>query len=101
MKAARLLLILVFCSFPLHAQTSVSDTNSLAEIKQLFAEERWQEIVRLAETEATRSADLNSYYGIALAQLGRWSDAERVLKEGLRQQPRDKRFPLELAGVSF
>ena len=101
MRAAPLLLILVFCSFPLHAQTSVSDPNRSAEIKQLFAEERWQEIVRLAETEATRSADLNFYYGLALVHLGRWGDAERVFKEGLMQQPGDKRFPLELAGVSF
>lgn len=101
MRAAPFLLILAVCTFPLHAQTSASDPNCLAEIKQLFAQERWQEIVRLAETEAARSADLNSYYGIALAHLGRWDDAERVLKQGLRQQPGDKRFPLELAGVSF
>jgi hypothetical protein len=101
MRAARLLLILTFCSFPLHAQTSASDPNRLAEIKQRFAEERWQEIVRLAEIEATRSADLNCYYGIALAHLGRWGESERVLKQGLGQQPGDKRFPLELAGVSF
>src|SRR5436309_11470119 len=101
MRAAPFLLILAVCWFPLHAQTSASDPNRLAEIKQLFAEERWQEIVRLAETETTRSADLNSYYGIALAHLGRWDDAERALKQGLRQQPGDKRFPLELAGVSF
>lgn len=101
MRAAPFLLILAVCTFPLHAQTSASDPNGLAEIKQLFAQERWQEIVRLAETEAARSADLNSYYGIALAHLGRWDDAERVLKQGLRQQPGDKRFPLELAGVSF
>lgn len=101
MRAARLLLLFAFCSFPLHAQTSASSQNRLAEIKRLFTEERWQEVVRLAETEATRSADLNSYYGIALAHLGRWGDAEKVLKDGLRQQPGDKRFPLELAGVSF
>ena len=101
MRAAAFLLILAVCSFPLHAQTSASDPNRLAEIEQLFAQERWQEIVRLAETEAARSADLNSYYGIALAHLGRWDDAERALKQGLRQQPADKRFPLELAGVSF
>lgn len=101
MRAALFLLIIAVCSFPLHAQTSTSDPDRLAEIKQLFAEERWQEIVRLVETKAARSADLNPYYGIALARLGRWEDAARALKQGLRQQPGDKRFPLELAGVSF
>src|SRR5882724_4529595 len=101
MRAAPFLLILAVGSFTLHAQTSTSDPNRLAEIKQLLAEERWQEIVRLAEAEEARTADLNSYYGIALAHLGRWDDAERALKQGLRQLPGDKRFPLELAGVSF
>jgi hypothetical protein len=101
MRAASFLLLLAVCSFPLHAQTSPSDAKPLAEIKQLFAEERWQEIVRLAETEAARSADLNYYYGIALAHLALWDDAEKALKLGLRQQPNDKRFPLELAGVFF
>ncbi len=101
MRATIILLILAFSSFPLRAQTSLSDPKPLAEIKQLFAEGRWQEIVRLAEIEAERSADLDYYYGTALARLERWDDARRAFQNGLRQQPRDKRFPLELAGVSF
>src|SRR5215467_11889679 len=48
------LLILAFSSLPLRAQPSLSDHTT--EIKQLFAEERWEEIVRIAEVEAERSA---------------------------------------------
>src|SRR5260221_9999399 len=99
MKAAAVLLIFCVLSFPLRAQTS--DPNGLARIKQLVAEERWQEIVRIAEAEAVPSADLNYYYGIALAHLERWGDAENAFERGRMQHPRDKRFPVELAGIRF
>jgi tetratricopeptide (TPR) repeat protein len=99
MKAATVLIILAVFSFPLSAQTS--DPDRLTEIKQLLAEERWQEIVLLAETEVAPSADLNYYYGIALAHLERWGNAQTAFKQGLKQRPDDKRFPLELAGVYF
>ncbi|HEY7915265.1 MAG TPA: tetratricopeptide repeat protein [Blastocatellia bacterium] len=98
---ATVLLILTFSSFPIQEQPPVPDPGRLAEIRQLFAQERWAELVRLAETEAVWSADLNYYCGIALARLERWNHAKRAFQNGLKQRPRDKRFPLELAGVSF
>src|SRR6266508_4542279 len=64
-KAAPIFLMLAFSAFPLRAQPALSDHAT--EIKQLFAEERWEEIFRI----------------------------------GLSQQPGDKRFSLELAGVCF
>ena len=95
-------ILLTSCRFFVSPPSPDFDLRSaLAEIKQLLAEERWQEIVRLAEAETARSSDLNYYYGIALARLERWDDAKRAFQEGLKQQPSDKRFPLELAGVSF
>ena len=99
MKVVAVLLIFTVLSFPLRAQTS--DPDNLARIKQLAAEERWREIVQLAEAEAAPSADINYYYGIALAGLERWDDAERAFQRGRIQQPRDKRFPIELAGIRF
>jgi tetratricopeptide (TPR) repeat protein len=98
-KAASIFLILLFCAFPLRAQPAPLDHAT--EIKQLLAEERWEEIVRIAEADAERSADLNYYYGTALARLGRWDEAKRAFQIGLSQQPGDKRFSLELAGVCF
>ena len=47
------------------------------------------------------SAELDFYYGTALAHLGRWDDAQKAFAAGARLQPGDKRFPLELAGVAF
>ena len=98
-KAAPIFLMLAFFAFPLRAQPAPSDHGT--EIKQLFAEERWEEIVRIAEDDAERSADTSYYYGTALARLGRWDEAKRAFQIGLSQQPGDKRFPLELAGVCF
>src|SRR6266545_1775111 len=98
-KAAPIFLMLAFSAFPLRAQPALSDHAT--EIKQLFAEERWEEIVRIAEDDVERSADVNYYYGTALARLGRWDEAKRAFRIGLSQQPGDKRFSLELAGVCF
>jgi tetratricopeptide (TPR) repeat protein len=99
MKAATIFLILAFSAFPLLAQPALSDRAT--EIKQLFAEERWEEIVRAVEADAERPADLNYYYGTALARLGRLDEAKRAFQIGISQQPADKRFSLELAGVCF
>src|SRR5262245_19380754 len=107
MKATAIFLILAFSSFPLRAQGPLSETRPLDEakpldeIKQLIAAERWQDVVRIAETVADRSADLNYYYGISLARLERWGEARMAFQSGLGQQPRDKRFLQELAGVAF
>jgi len=48
-----------------------------------------------------RSVEIDYYYGSALAQLSRWDEAMRIFLEAYRLQPRDKRFPTELAGVAF
>lgn len=39
--------------------------------------------------------------GTELARSGRWEEARAAFLEGERQAPRDKRFPLELAGVEY
>jgi tetratricopeptide (TPR) repeat protein len=49
----------------------------------------------------SRSADLNFYYGTALARLERWQEAENAFQAGLRLAPNDPRFLIELAGVAF
>jgi tetratricopeptide (TPR) repeat protein len=94
------LLLLSYAGLSL-AQTGSSGNQLVDRARQLFAEQRWQEIVSLGESIKNPSADLNFYCGSALAQLGRWEDARQAFAAGARLQPGDKRFPLELAGVAF
>lgn len=95
LRAAALLLIAIFSSL-LSAQT---DPTSAA--KQLFEQERWPDLVQLLQQGPRNSADLNYYYGVALAHLERWEEAGKALSLGQRLAPNDKRFPVELAGVAF
>lgn len=93
-------LLLLAWTLLLHAQ-SVQHSDKLESIKQLFAEQRWDEIVREIQSVPARNADLDFYWGSALAQLGRWNEARGAFLDGRRLQPKDKRFPIELAGVAF
>ena len=70
-------------------------------IEQLVEAGQWQEVVQRLRPLPSRDPDLNYFYGIALAQLGNYSEAQQALLLGRRQQPRDKRFCTELAGVAF
>jgi tetratricopeptide (TPR) repeat protein len=83
------------------ANAQTSDSSLVDRVRQLSAEQRWPEVVGLAQSVSHPSAELDFYYGTALAQLGRWDDAQRAFAVGARLQPGDKRFPLELAGVAF
>jgi tetratricopeptide (TPR) repeat protein len=83
------------------ASSQTSDSSLVARATQLSAEQRWQEVVGLVESVPHPSAELDFYYGTALAQLGRWDEAQKAFVAGARLQPGDKRFPLELAGVAF
>jgi tetratricopeptide (TPR) repeat protein len=102
LSSAAVLAVLVFALAAAgHAQSSPSDGQLTAKAKQLFAGQRWQEIVSLGESASSPSADFDFYYGSALAQLGRLVDAQQAFTVGAPLQPQDKRFPLELAGVAF
>jgi tetratricopeptide (TPR) repeat protein len=100
------LILFSCCVLGLCAQSPPDAALLVDRLKQLSAGEQWQEVVRLTETSSPpetshRSADLDYYYGMALARLGRWDEAARAFRAGIRLKPNDKRFPLELAGVAF
>ncbi|HKV91035.1 MAG TPA: tetratricopeptide repeat protein [Candidatus Angelobacter sp.] len=91
-----LVFITAICCLLAHAQN-----NQLSTAKQLFEQERWQELTQLLASVPRTSADLNYYYGVGLGHLERWQEAESALQAGAKLAPRDKRFPIELAGVAF
>ena len=83
------------------AAGSPQNTPDIAHVRALSDQQRWQSIIDEAAPAQNRGPDLNYFYGIALAQLGRYAEARGAFLAGYRQQPADKRFPLELAGVAF
>jgi tetratricopeptide (TPR) repeat protein len=81
---------------------SAASVASLAErVQQFVREQHWVEVVEAVKDVRDRDAALNFAYGTALAQLGRLDDAKESFLAGRRLAPRDKRFPIELAGVAF
>jgi tetratricopeptide (TPR) repeat protein len=88
-------------NFALLANPQAADDSLADRARHLSDEQRWLEIVGLTQSALHPSAELDFYYGTALARLGRWDDAGRAFAAGARLQPGDKRFPLELAGVAF
>jgi hypothetical protein len=72
-----------------------------AGAKELFDQERWEDLANLGGAATARSSELQYQYGIALAHLERWKDARAAFLAGSRLSPRDKRFYVELAGVAF
>jgi hypothetical protein len=96
-----LFVLLLRSSLHLCAQTDSAATASAEEAGRLARERRWQEIARLLGPMRSRSADLDFYYGTALARLEQWHEAESAFRAGFRLAPHDPRFPIELAGVEF
>ncbi|HZR57222.1 MAG TPA: tetratricopeptide repeat protein [Terriglobales bacterium] len=91
---------IVFSLLPgvfLQAETS----QSLDQLKQLSKTEHWEEVLRVAGSDPTSSAERDFYIGNALAHLGRWEEARIAYLAGARISPQEKRFPQELAGVAF
>jgi len=93
---ACVLLLTAFCCVPASSQADLTQ-----EAKQLFEQERWPELVQLLEHAPRTSADLDYYYGVALAHQERWEEARQSFAAGRQLAPQDKRFPIELAGVAF
>lgn len=70
-------------------------------VRRLYEEQKWDEVVTAATGLRSRSADEDFELGMAQAHLERWKDAREALLAGRRQCPDQKRFPIELAGISF
>jgi hypothetical protein len=78
-----------------------AQNDSQATARKLSEQERGQQLADPAPGAALASPQLAYERGIALARLGRWDEARAAFLAGSRLAPRDKRFPLELAGVAF
>ena len=82
-------------------RNSPTVNDLVASVHQLYAQKRWQEIVDRAQVSPRDPAELDYCRGMALAHLGRGEEAREAFQAGQKKQPRDKRFPIELAGLAF
>ncbi len=101
--AVRTLILLIFLVLSGYAfsQTDLSTGGRITEVRKLYAAKRWREIVRIVPESTGEAADLELYRGLALAQLGRYREAERAFQAGHAGHPRDPRFLTEMAGIAY
>ena len=95
-------LILILSCLLAHAVTSAPFAqDQVASAQKLADEGRWQELLNFTEQTEQRSPEFDYYRGLALAHLQQLDQAREALLNGRRSAPRDKRFPIELAGLEF
>jgi tetratricopeptide (TPR) repeat protein len=85
----------------LWAQPSSPQSPYGAQLEQFAARKQWSGIVNLLQPVSPHTAEMDFYLGIALAHLGRLTDAQAALEDGRRLAPSDLRFATELAGIAF
>lgn len=105
LRHSLLIFVIACCCLPAVTQTpppiSEADGQITAAAQKLFAAEEWQQLVQSAGSATGRSAEVNYYYGVALAHLGRLEDAHQALLAASYQRRGDQRFLIELAGVAY
>ncbi len=95
-----LLSLLLLGPSGLRAQTQREGVTP-ARARELYKQGRWQALLDQIPNSPNLPADLLFYRGMASARLGRLHAARRLLLSGQRRFPKDKRFPVELAGIAF
>jgi hypothetical protein len=75
--------------------------GAVARVQSLYEAGEYAKAVAEAEAAVNPQAEILFYHGLALARLERYDEAHAVLERGRTSYRRDKRFPLELAGVAY
>lgn len=83
------------------AQPSGPQPPTPQQLQSLASAQQWPQIARLLSAVPNRTAEMDYYFGLALAHTGSNEQAERAFAAGSRLAPRDARFPEELAGLAF
>lgn len=94
-------LLLIFLPCSAAAQTVASPADKISQVKKLYDDGRWSDVVQTVPESPDEPADLELYRGLALAKLQRWDEARRAFEAGLASHPRDARLLVELAGVAY
>jgi len=97
---ARAVILCILLALPSIARAQKACGQS-TDLQKLSSEGRWNDVLRAASRCSRESADADYDRGMAFARLQRWDEAKASLTSGEKRYPRDKRFPLELAGIAF
>jgi tetratricopeptide (TPR) repeat protein len=83
------------------AKTAAPNAANDAHVKALYDAKRWKDVVRAVPESPNEPADLELDRGLALAQLGKFSEAQRAFEAGHAGHPHDARFLEEMAGIAY
>ncbi len=100
-RVIRLLFAVLVLSSGGFAQSPSSEQSRLTAAQLAFDSGHWEEAAALTRGPADQSPDLDFLAGLALARLEIWSEAKLAFEAGSRKAPKDPRFPVELAGISY
>lgn len=99
------LILFLLLLLPGHAVAQITgataSADQAAQVKSLYDTGRWEDVVQAVPESPQEPADLELDRGLALAQLGRFDEAERTLEAGHAGHPRDARFLEEMAGIAY
>ena len=102
MAGLALLTYLPFASTNAQIPSPLENAASVeGRVKFLYDQKRFTEAAQLAASDSSPSANLLVYRGLSLARLGQLPAAEEIFQNGSQTYPKDKRFPLELAGIAY
>jgi tetratricopeptide (TPR) repeat protein len=95
--------LLILLSLPILAlaQAGSPDAERVAQVKQMYEQERWGDVVAALPASDNEDADLQMYRGLALAKLGRWEEARQTFQAGAERHTGDSRFLVELGGIAY
>lgn len=94
-------LFLLLFSMPVALPTQPRALPPIKQIKALYSQGRYQEIVTEISSSPSNPPEFDLYRGLALARLKRWAEARAAFESGLTKQPKNERFWVELAGVDY
>src|ERR1035437_2082545 len=93
-----IVIALLCCCLSVAAQTGTDENPEVQGVRKLAEEQRWQDIVLLLGPLHSRSADMDFYYGGALAHLERWAEAASAFEAGRRLFAEHPGVPIEIPG---
>ncbi|MHB1936821.1 MAG: hypothetical protein ACYCOR_09555 [Acidobacteriaceae bacterium] len=100
-RGALILLLLLSGHAGAQATGTTASADNAAKVKAMYAAGRWEDVVQAVPESPQEPADLELDRGLALAELGRFKEADRTFEAGHAGHPRDPRFLEEMAGIAY